>query len=508
MPRRAFALIFALALVAQVAPLAVTRVLPFHDAPGIEGLCGVFAHTDNPAARIAEFYDIDFGPYPSVLYFAWGFAAAKLHVPVDLAFNLFIAIFCVAGPALAMLVLLPAFGRPRELALLALPVTFHQQIWYGFVGSAAAVPGLLLALAFAKEVVDRPRPRAYLGLAGALLFTAFAHPFALTMTLAVCAPLPLWRGTVRARGLRLLCVVPTALFLAAWASTFFGGGNDRVRVGARLARELRLERPPLLDDARVFLDWLGGGYAGHIDELVALVALAGLALFLARGVRDAALDDRSGRLWLAWACGILLAGYLLLPNRVNWPTYWWGLRVRCALPLFLVAIVAVRISPRGLPRSALVLPAAVALAFGVYVTVDLATYWRGRVLDGFDQAIDAIPPGQSVLGMPALRERHYGRAHPYLVQYYVARKGGRAVPYLGGHPGSYWVTARPAPQAPPWGDPAQFVWQEHGAGYDYFLLERPMDGVWPEPFRDAPVTLVSDRGQWRLYRRTDPAAPP
>jgi hypothetical protein len=112
-----------------------------------------------------------------------------------------------------------------------------------------------------------------------------------------------------------------------------------------------------------------------------------------------------------------------------------------------------------------------------------------------------------VLGFPVRPDPHYTLAHPYLVQHYVARKGGRAVPHLKGHPGSYWITMKPPPASPPWGAPQLFDFAEHGQ-WDYFLLERPLDGPAPEPMRTAPpgaVSRVLAAGQWELWRRSSEA---
>jgi hypothetical protein len=169
-----------------------------------------------------------------------------------------------------------------------------------------------------------------------------------------------------------------------------------------------------------------------------------------------------------------------------------------------MAVVCVRPARRGLPWWALAPSALAAALFAGYVTRDFQTHWKGRVLPGFREAVAAIPPGQSLLFMPVLPDAHYTRGHPYLGQYYVVWTGGRATPYLGGHPGSYWVTMKPAPVAPDWGNPAQFVWSVHGPGYDYFLVERPAGGEGRDPLAALPrgaVTLVSSGGAWRLYRR-------
>lgn len=509
-----FTWLFTAALVAQCLPLLMTRVLPFHDAPGIIGLGGVFAHWADPRSRVQEFFDVDFGAYPSIAYFGWAFVAAKLHVPVDVAFNAFIALFCLAGPPLALLVVLRAFDKPRALAFLALPVGYHQQIWFGFLGSAAAITGLLLALGCARLVAIRPSRASHLGLAASLLFVALCHPFSLALTLVVVAPLlvPDRAPALATRfGLRLACFLPTLIFLAAWARSFFAGGSaDGISFTSHLSRQLHLQRPPLGEDLRNFATWLGGGYQSGGDGLVTGVGLAVLLAFLVVGVRgqpDAEPSTRHGRWWLAWSAAMLALGYLLLPNKVYWPVYWWGLRVRCVVPLFLVGIVAIRRTRRGLPLWSVAPALAAALLFAGYVTADFRTHWRGRALDGFDRALAAIPPGHSVLAFPVMAERHYTQPHPYLVQYYVARTGGRATPYLLGHPGSYWVTMKPAPAAPPWGDRTQFDWRTHGLGYDYFLVELPPDcGSCDaqDPLLGVPrgaVTPLSMQGRWRLYRR-------
>ena len=550
---RWFPLLLGVSLVVLCLPVLVVRAVPFHDAPGVIGLASVFSHLGHPETRVHEFYQVDYGAYPSVAYFGWAWLAALVGIPADVALNAFTALFCLAGPPLAMVVLLRAFGRPPWLSLLTLPVVWHQQIWFGFLGSAAALTGLLLALAFARRLLEpspSPTPKRrlgdHLGLAGALLFVALAHPFTLALTLAIVAPVlvmpvvgePSARRRWGARALRLACFLPTAAFLGSWARTFFGGHARAVAnvteqdataeqfAGAagravgftdQLLNQLGARRPPLLDDLRLFGQWLGGGYAGGADEVVVVVGVLSLVACLAVGVRrsTAAADGpapppearlaTASTVWLGGAALVLALGYLFLPNKVHWPTYWWGVRVRCAVPLFLVAVVAVRVRPRGLPVWAAAPAVAAALFFGGFVTRDFRGHWNGRVLDGFREAVQAIPPGRTVLAFPALVETHYAHAHPYLIQYYVVWRGGRALPYLMGHPGSYWVTARPLPEAPPWGDPRSFDWHEHGLGYEYFVLEVPEPPAKArDPLASVPpgaVKLLSARGRWRVYRR-------
>jgi hypothetical protein len=522
-------------VIALVVPLCGGRLLPFHDASGIVGLGGALALRDDPAARVRELYDIDIRAYPSSLYFGWAWLAGALGVPVDVAFSIFTALFSLWGPLLATALLLSAFGRPLYLALLVLPVGYHHQIWYGFLGSSAAITGVIAAVAFARRAIDRPGLGNHLGLAGALMFVAAAHPFPLALTLVAVAPLLLWpAGGARAIALRLATLAPAAVFLAGWAGSFFGKRSGDVSVVRRAVAELGLHAPALAD-ARTFVEWLGNGYRSAWDELVPMLALLSLAAFIAIGARPAPATppaatppaanppppgtrgwrallgalrrDPLGRVGLGWPVLVFACGFLFLPMKLVWPDFWWGVRVRCVMPLYLLCLALPRVRARGLPAWA----AAPALAAGLlmigYISYDFSAHWRGRCLPGFDAAVAAIPPGRSVLAFPALPERHYTVGHPYLAQAYVACKGGRVVPYLGGHPGAYWITMKPPPASPPWGDPAAFVWPLHAAGWDYFLLEQPALGPpAPDPMRLAPpgaVALVSATGRWTLWRRLD-----
>jgi hypothetical protein len=558
-------LLLAGCLLVLLLPLVGHVVLPFHDVPAIMGLAGTFAHVGDPTARIADFYDFDFRAYPSVLYFGWGWLAARLGVPTELAFRIFLGLFCVAGPPLALLGLLRAFERPRWLVLLALPAAYHHQIWFGFLGSAASVTGLIAAVALAKAALDRATlPRA-LGLATALLFVAVAHPFSLALTLAIVLPFLIWpaanvRGVAQAWSiaLRLAALAPTILFLRAWAQTFFGRapGASGGSVLRNLRAVLRPQRPHPIDDLQVFVEYLGNGYEGHADELVPLVALATLIAFAILGARVprgeahevarssapqaigasgsgpaqptrrrtstlafartvlAELPRAPGNLLLAWALLLLLLGFLLLPNKLVWPDLWWEVRVRCVAPLYFLAIAAVRGTPRGLRPTALAPAVGAAVSMALFMTWDFASHWRGRVLVGFEEALAKIPPGRTVMALVTPDPR-YVRPHPFLVQHYVARKGGRASPQMRGHRGAYWVVPRPPPLHPDWGRPELFVWADHSPGYDYFLVEGPSLDAPGAPAVDllaeAPpgaLRVVSAVGRWRLYERLPASTSP
>ena len=514
--RRWLAVALAVGGLAIVLPLCQSRVLPFHDASGITGLGGALAHLDDPQARVRELYDLDVRLYPSVLYFGWAAAAGKLGVSTEVAFSVFTALFSLLGPPLAMLALLRAFRRPLWLALLVFPVSYHHQIWFGFLGSSAAITGLVLALACAKRALDEPRWTNHLGLAAAVLLVAMAHPFPLALTLAVIAPLvlwppagPDWRRRIGLVALRVACLVPTALFLRGWFASFFvGGAGGHESVFSRARRELRFKRPGLLEDAQIFLRWLGDGYQGGWDELVPGLALATLLVLLVVGVRGeaAAPAPREDRGWR------FLAG-----------RRWCSRSATCSADAADVAAGLVgRARPlRGaaLPRAPRAAPPAVArpAALGARAGLRGGGHLRGlhhvrpaRLLEArrarWLRGGDRRDPAGEVGGRVHAGPRRALRAAAPLHRPALRRPQGR--------PG------RPVPARPPRllladdegvrpfeGDARQFVWERHAEGYDYFLQELPMKSAAADPFKSAPpgaVGVVQAKGRWVVYKRLVP----
>lgn len=524
--RHATACLLAVGLIALVAPIAATPILPFHDASGIVGLGGALAHRGDAATRVDEFFRFDLGLMPSVLYFGWIAIGSWMGASAESAVRAFVAVFCLVGPVLATLALLRTFRRPDHLALLALPVAYHHQVWFGFLGSAAAVSAVVLAPAVAFRVASRASPIRFVQAAMVPLLAATAHPFAVALVLLEMTPLlvgPFTPGKsvgqrLRTLGIGMLALAPTAVFLASWFIRFFQPQGGSGSAWAAFMRQLGRARVPSVADGPTLVRWLGGGLVGPIDEVVVAIALASLLVCLVRGVRPPAPrgtgnDTPSPRAWLwpAWAVMVLAGGFLFLPDQLTWPTLWWGVRFRCVAPLFLMTLALVPVRPQGLRPWATWPAFATAVVYAAYLTWDFGAYFRGRVLAGFDGALAVIAPGSTVLGLPRPPpDPHHTLPHPYLVQHLVARQGGRAAPYLRGHPGSYWVIQNRMPVSPSWGDARAFDWDAHAGGFGYFLLELPPRGSnlpIVDPFASLEGTKVRkifDAGSWRVYQNVAP----
>jgi hypothetical protein len=266
-----------------------------------------------------------------------------------------------------------------------------------------------------------------------------------------------------------------------------------------------------------FWHWLGGKpFTNGISYHVSQFAAANVVLFLLLGARSLASEDearrRVGGWWFVLALPALLGGYLLLPMSILWPTYWFGVCVRFVVPLFLVAVVAVRPRRRGLGPLFVAPAVALSLGYGLYVTYMLHVHWERDIVREFRQAIAVIPPGQRVLYLsPVGRPRVMAFDHAYLGQYYgieQGEKGGIAYPIMSGHADAMWVTPTFVPPSPTWGDPHQFRWARHGPYYHYFLVEDEVAAAPGAPLFDAPpgvATLLYQHGRWRVYRGVAPS---
>jgi hypothetical protein len=187
------------------------------------------------------------------------------------------------------------------------------------------------------------------------------------------------------------------------------------------------------------------------------------------------------------------------------------LLVPCLLTLGLLA----RPRARGLPGWAMGPVWLAAAGYGLFIAQDFRRWWEPVELDGFQAALQSIPPGQRVHAIyPLFKGEHHYSHFPmaHIVDWYIVKRGGAASPAMTSHPKELWAAPRPWPQAP-WGVHRAFSWQHHGVHWDYFLVKQPAPGNSEayQPFPDAPVDAVArvfQQGLWSVWKRTQPPAPP
>lgn len=521
--------LFAAGLVANLLPLLVAPILPFADLHGHAGLLGAMVHRGDPAARIDDYFTFHVRPSPNAIFWVVGWPLTQA-VSVTTATNLYLAMFCVVGLPVSLLVALRAHGKDPVLSFLAFPLIYHRCLWYGFAGNVAAVPLLLLTLALASLAFAHPRAGwRDLALALALLVLSTAHAFLYLVTLclvilwallAIGQPSRAWR--------RVAVLLPSLLYLGPWlGASLFGRKPDGGGFLA-LVKHVFGQRRQLSTYFANVHEWLINGYAGTLDEWVAGIFVATLLACLIFGLRSPGQSPSpaetppqappttphsspgtAGWRWrIAIAWGVLGAGYFLLPMSILRPLSWWAVNVRLLVPCVLVAVLLVPWRPRGLPRAALIPVMASAIVYGGYLTHDFRSWFMRVELDGFSQALAAIPPGKRVHALypPFDNERHYSHfPMGYVVDYYTVERGGTAVPFLWAVE-DYWVGWRPQGPSASWGLASAFRWQTHGRSWDYFLAKQPAPGNGPRLslFTDAPAGAVSkvfERGLWSVWKR-------
>ncbi len=513
-----FLIVVMVLLAANLAPLVVTKYLPFSDLMGHQGLLGALAHRGDPEARIDEYFTIDIRLLPSILYAAFVAVLSEvLSVPV--ASNLFLAIFCITAVPLAMIYALRSFGKDERLVVLVFPLLYHRCIWFGFVNYVACIPLIVVSLAVLNRVLqdDPPLPwvrlRRLLALAVCAVLIVAAHAFGALafFGLATLLLVASWRRPL-AVARAVAAVVPALWYLGRWVLQFTGGKG-----GSSTVQEILGAAHSIKGDFTLFHGWTINGFAGRVDDwalLGLLVSLVGAAAWTIRHRETPA--AREGLLWRYRTVILFLVAlhaFFALPMEISHPP-WWAVSVRFVPLAWLFAVLALPRATRRVPWRILAPAVLSGLLYGGYLTYDFRTWFRGVETAGLDEALDDIPRGVRVHALvPDFEnERHY-RHSPFghVVTSYVVRRGGYAVPMMDGT-SEVWVRTRPRPPFAFWGLARHFSWSAHGRFWDYFLVKDPPPGQPPLPplFRDAPqgaVALVSRHGLWRVYRRVTEAPP-
>jgi len=522
---------------AAVLPLVVTRYLPFCDLNGAEGLLGAWAKAGDASAQIDASFDIHVRPLPNALFYAVGRVLVTIF-SAPVAANIYLAVFCVWALPLALLYALRSFGKPGALALLAFPVIYHRCVWYGFVGSATAVPLLVLSWGLANRAFVAMRWRKeHAWLALVFLLLATAHGFLVLVGGALLAGWIVLAGGGVGRAARNAAVlVPGIAYLVPWLTS---AGERSGSAGSFVGQLISRSNPKAALGRTV--EWFIDGYAGHVDEALALVFVATLVVVWLRGMGGGETPSlstsspvsRRSVLWrwrLPMTALCLGAGYVLLPMNILKPVDWWAVHVRLLVPFVLCLVLLVpgegrpeRASGERSPSSPLVrlrvatarLPLSIALApvsaatlgYFIYLAADFRFWYRDVETKGFDEVVAALPDAPHVLALwPDFQgERHY--AHfpmAHLATVLLGEKGGRVTPVLGGLPKDMWVVAKPEPAAPGWGLARAFRWERHAAAWDYFLVKRPAPGNGTYPLDwpgNLPVDRVAESGLWSMWKK-------
>jgi hypothetical protein len=475
---------------ALAAPFWVGRFVPLLDLPQHLAVVAVLRHHGDPAWGFDRFFDTQWGEFTPYWTFYLVTGALSLVLSIETAARVALSLYALAFP-LAGLALARAFGRSPWLGLLAAPLAFSTNLYYGFISYCSGVLLMMWLLgAFERQLVA-PRRARWLGLAigGAVLFFTHVQVFAFFVALAsvwgiVRAGVPWRRRLVQAAAL----LPATSGLFVPWCYRQFLAGRvgvagehdfgrlGRMRPSFRPVGESLLELPDAI--AGAFQD---GSDRGLFACWVALVALAGLRL-------------RTRALILS---GLALAAYFAAPLAI---TGQWNVGPRFAWTAALLLIPAMAAEGTRAARVG-VLAAALTLLVAGNAARQHAAF--DREVGPLDEALESIPRGSRVAPLMFDPRGAVLEQWPYLHigQYAMVRRGGMTAFNLG-RVAAFPIRLRDA-RSWPHTDvfrPRDFRFDVLGSHYDYFLLR----GAGPSRdrlFRPGTVDPVFDRGGWTVLRR-------
>ena len=479
--------LFAALLVLAIAPLWFNPYLPMVDmaqhAGQVEALREIWHGNPLFTARFEVNW---FTPYLLGYLLLYGLS---LVLPITAATQLLVSAAIVCVPIITGM-LLRAMGADERWKWLVVPASYSFAFYWGFLSFLVAVPVALLFLLQAVRYSEAPSVRRALALGFFAIALFFCHIIVLGFTGLVAASYILARGDVSARRL-LLRLIPLAApvpLIILWLVYTFN-------------REASVHTDPV-----VFGPWLDrltalliqpSGREAFSPSITTLVT-ATVAFFpLLQGSR---LSRRPERL-IPLLVGSLT--FLTVPHYVLSTAY-----VYQRLGVFLVPLWLIAWEPPEQTRRLDWIPIVVV---SLWV---LANGWRlaafATEMQSFRKVLAQMEPGHRAASMIVDRTSPHFPLPVYLHMplWYQAQSAGVVdfnfadfLPQMV----RYRRDAGPRISEPVTWYPLQFQWDINGGGtYEYFLVHCRADAS-NYIFKDrlASVELVSQEGQWWLYRRSE-----
>ncbi|CAN5923424.1 hypothetical protein BH11MYX3_BH11MYX3_35890 [soil metagenome] len=486
--------LFAAALVVTAGVCLLFRYLPMVDLPQHYAMVSVFVHHSDPVYGFADrfFFDLAHRPYASVYLAA---AALAKVVPLAVAMRVVVAV-CTVLPIIGLRALLAATGRPRHLALIAVPFAFGSLWAWGFLNFLASTGLLLVALSLVCRLARTHEQRTAIGLGLLSLLILVTHVHGMFMLIALAPVLawgfrgeePAWRAVLRVG----LPIIPAAAGTFAFVIVTWSQA-----VGSWVSLDLSF-----VDRIRAFPDFLAAGIPAPWPGIACAVLVAAIVLSIVFRDRE---STASRRQWIALA--IAFAGqlllYFVLPLNTPTATY------VCARHALLIVLFGLPLLPAvraGAVRIAIA--GAFAVAGLVLAIVEVSRF--DHEARSFDPILEAMKPNKRVA--PLIFEKGspyvHPRAFPYLhfAAYYQAASGGdlaRSFAVVWNVPVRYRADylRHEVPEDAEW-DPRRFSPTRDLPYFDYLVIR----GADFTPRAETGLVVVARSGPWTLIE--NPSALP
>jgi len=471
-------------------PIWANRFLPMQDYPQHLFLAHLLSTYDTPSFNWKEFYRVDLGVRP---YMLWYLAMNRLACVVDVesAGKLLFSLYILLITALTMVArrLSPKESLPWG-ALLLYPFAFNQMYYMGFANYLISLPILFLALLDIDHLAHGVSVGGIMrhGLYCLLLF--LIHPYSLLVYIVLTAASAFcFRQDWGACRRMLLPALAMSMIFTLWYFVQHEAGS------APTGQPWQISWWPLNGTITYYLlqftamrlhggpDWLAVG-------LWSSIAL----LFTFAGERATRGDAGRRRLLVLYLTS--LAGFLVLPFWVGCYSYF-NLRLAPVTYFaFALLLCGVRLSSRTGIFLAL---AVLALLLESLQTQRVVARETETILPVISAArknsliLPLIFDASSTVIDPVLFYEH----HAHEADYYHLLVGGGANPTL--FPNAMMPVRYRSGLRLPYPDrPENFSWREHGRYYDYLLVRKAP----PELYRSLvpPCNLIVSSGPWRLFQ--------
>ena len=488
------------AVALYVAAFWLPRFVPLVDYPQHLGIASLLHRWIAGGAVERSLYEVNLFTYNASFHLL--VALLAFVVPVEVAGRLVVSVVPLLFAA-GTLELLRAARRPRDYALLVLPLAYNSVLTWGFVNNSLGFGAALAVLAWLYRAMSgehRLLRRAALG----GIAVAWLHIFAAFFVCAVggIASLVLLargRGALRARLVAFArtsaALLPAALLSLAFVVYNATSSHSNWENAAQDGRDEYAWRKVVY-----FADLVVGNFADHSDRYL-FAGWVVLVLVLYWPLRHRGLAPRPLR--VALACFVLL--YLVVP-RVVFAT--WFMFERFGLAVAVLAVVAAPVHAWSRTSGFRLVAGALALVTAANVVRHVA-----NIPDEDDAAaiLEAIPPGAAVQGLiaepspwPVLERQTW----VHFQSYAVVRGSPMAMPsftVIESMPVHYKRERRPPPP------PAGFEWTPEQYSLDdpwvpafrTVLARAAHDAVDPRPQlfgEDAEaVRLLARRGRFWLF---------
>jgi hypothetical protein len=479
-------------------PVWRARLLPMLDTANHLGLARGWHEYNDPASRVAEFYELRVRVVPYWLFYA-SINALLYVVPIEVANKLFLSAYLILFP-LSVLALARSLKRSSWLALFAFPLCFNQNWIYGFASYLMSVTFSLLALACLLFYLER-RKLVYavlLGVCSIVCYLGHIMPWFLFGLLAIGILAVEWRRWQS--GLIAAAVMLPSVVMAITAVLDEQSDHTYIKDSA-FSATFRDFPTSVLEWPRRVMEI----FPGNLDAIVlvlmgvTLVALWILPRYGAGAEPEADPALRTLKLCV-WILGLT---YISLPYSIAKPMSWWYVAPRIPSLMMVMLVLSPRVHLKGRLRL-LMLPVVLC---GIMLPLKLARLYRSFSARNLPmmRLVEELPRGAPTLvvvrnmmrgsgseeksGDPATS----GPVYWHFSSWPMALKGGYS-PYQF----DQGIPLRPKKVlvTPPWGATDTFAFRQ-APSYEYYIVRDAME----EMDREPSVKLVRRLGDWSLYKR-------